>query len=135
MPDARGVLAVTTPTVEFADAGVQLEGKRLLGPLSFRVEPGETMVLLGESGSGKTTALRLINRLLDPSEGRVLVEGRVTVEWEPVPLRRRIGYVIQDVGLLPHQWAALIVTTIILAGLCVWIIGWEEGGEEEEEAS
>jgi len=93
---------VSIPAVEFHQVTVRLGANRLLGPLSFRVASGETMVLLGESGSGKTTALRLINRLLDPSEGRVMVEGKETTAWDPVRLRRRIGYVIQEIGLLPH---------------------------------
>lgn len=59
-------------------------------------------MLLGRSGSGKTTALKLINRLLEPTEGAVLVEGRSTLEWDPIRLRRRIGYVIQETGLFPH---------------------------------
>ena len=60
------------------------------------------MVLLGESGCGKTTTLRLINRLLEPTSGAVFVEGIANMDWDPVRLRRRIGYVIQEVGLLPH---------------------------------
>ena len=60
------------------------------------------MVLLGESGSGKTTTLKLINRLLEPTQGEVLVEGRSTTAWDPIRLRRNIGYVIQDIGLMPH---------------------------------
>jgi osmoprotectant transport system ATP-binding protein len=59
-------------------------------------------VLLGRSGAGKTTALKLINRLLEPSAGQVLVEGRSTLEWDPIALRRHIGYVIQEIGLFPH---------------------------------
>jgi osmoprotectant transport system ATP-binding protein len=74
----------------------------ILRDLSFTVEPGETQVLLGRSGSGKTTALKLVNRLLDPGGGAVLVEGKATVEWDPIRLRRRIGYVIQETGLFPH---------------------------------
>ena len=58
--------------------------------------------MLGRSGSGKTTLLKLINRMLLPSSGRVLVEGRATTDWDPIQLRRRIGYVIQDAGLFPH---------------------------------
>lgn len=76
--------------------------RTLLGPLSLDVSQGETLVLLGPSGAGKTTALRLINALLLPSAGEVLVEGRSTGAWDPVALRRRIGYVIQEIGLLPH---------------------------------
>jgi osmoprotectant transport system ATP-binding protein len=70
--------------------------------ISFSVDAGETLVLLGRSGSGKTTLLRLINRLLIPSQGQVLVDGRATVAWDPIRLRRHIGYVIQDAGLFPH---------------------------------
>jgi osmoprotectant transport system ATP-binding protein len=58
--------------------------------------------LLGRSGSGKTTALKLINRLLSPTGGEVLVEGRSTLQWDPIQLRRNIGYAVQDVGLFPH---------------------------------
>jgi osmoprotectant transport system ATP-binding protein len=66
------------------------------------VNPAETLVLLGRSGSGKTTLLRLINRMLSPSDGKVLVEGKSTSEWDAIHLRRHIGYVIQDAGLFPH---------------------------------
>jgi osmoprotectant transport system ATP-binding protein len=70
--------------------------------VSFRVEPGELLVLVGGSGSGKTTTLKLINRLIEPSSGRVTIEGKDTRELEPHQLRRRIGYVFQRVGLFPH---------------------------------
>ncbi len=74
----------------------------LVTDLTVEVKAAETLVLVGRSGSGKTTALRLINRLLEPTEGRVLVQGRPTTEWDPIELRRNIGYVIQEVGLFPH---------------------------------
>ncbi len=74
----------------------------LLSDLSLSVRRGETLVLLGRSGSGKTTTLKLINRLLEPSAGDVHVEGRSTREWDPIRLRRSIGYVIQEAGLFPH---------------------------------
>jgi osmoprotectant transport system ATP-binding protein len=74
----------------------------LLANLTLRVERGETLVLLGRSGSGKTTLLKLINRLLEPTSGQVLVDGRATTDWNPIELRRRIGYVIQEGGLFPH---------------------------------
>jgi osmoprotectant transport system ATP-binding protein len=90
------------PLVEFRDVGYQLAGREILSHLSFAVEAGETLVLLGRSGSGKTTALRMTNGLLFPTSGQVLVEGRSTVEWDPIRLKRRIGYVIQEVGLFPH---------------------------------
>src|SRR5579864_4623662 len=74
----------------------------ILRALTFTVESGETLVLLGRSGSGKTTALKLVNRLLTPTSGEVLVEGRSASAWDPIRLRRRIGYVIQETGLFPH---------------------------------
>jgi len=74
---------------------------------------------LGRSGSGKTTTLKLINRLLEPTSGEVLVEGRRTTDWDPICLRRRIGYVIQEVGLFPHFTIARNV------GLVPSLEGWE----------
>jgi osmoprotectant transport system ATP-binding protein len=74
----------------------------VISHLSFSVQQGETLVLLGESGCGKTTTLKLINRLLLPSAGQVMVEGKATSEWDPIQLRRRTGYVIQEGGLFPH---------------------------------
>jgi osmoprotectant transport system ATP-binding protein len=77
-------------------------GKKLLADLNLEVGRGETLVLLGRSGSGKTTTMKLINRLIDPTAGQVLFDGKPTVEWDPIRLRRRIGYVIQEIGLFPH---------------------------------
>jgi osmoprotectant transport system ATP-binding protein len=88
--------------VEFRDVSYEIGGKPILSELSLRVEAGETLVLLGRSGSGKTTALKMINGMLFPTRGQVLVDGRPTTEWDPIKLRRRIGYVIQEVGLFPH---------------------------------
>ncbi len=91
------------PAVEFHHASYRTPGGRtILDALDLAVAPGETLVLLGRSGAGKTTALRLVNRLLEPSDGEVYVEGRSTLAWDPIRLRRRTGYVIQEVGLLPH---------------------------------
>jgi osmoprotectant transport system ATP-binding protein len=77
-------------------------GKTLLANLNLAVRRGETLVLLGRSGSGKTTTMRLINRLIDPSSGELRVEGKRSLDWDPIRLRRRIGYVIQEIGLFPH---------------------------------
>src|SRR5690348_15671623 len=84
----------------------------ILQGLTFAVEPGETLVLLGRSGSGKTTALKMVNALVFPTTGEVLVEGRATTAWNPIELRRRIGYVIQETGLFPHFTVAENVAVV-----------------------
>ena len=95
--------AVAQPVIEFNDVGLRLpEGKQLLSAINLSVRNGETLMLLGRSGSGKTTSLKLINRLLTPTSGEVRVEGKSVMQWEATKLRRRIGYAIQDVGLFPH---------------------------------
>jgi len=105
--------------IQFRNVSYRLEnGRELLHDLNLEVRRGETLVLLGRSGSGKTTTLKLINRLLSPSSGEVLVEGRSTREWDVIRLRRMIGYVIQDVGLFPHFAVARNI------GLVPQIEGW-----------
>jgi osmoprotectant transport system ATP-binding protein len=90
-------------TIEFERVSFRLpNGKTLLSDLTLEVKQGETLVLLGRSGSGKTTTMKLINRLIDPTEGKVRVNGKSTMDWDPIQLRRRIGYVIQEIGLFPH---------------------------------
>jgi osmoprotectant transport system ATP-binding protein len=89
-------------TIAFRQAEFRFGDRQILKDLSLEVREGETLVLLGRSGSGKTTALKLVNRLLEPSSGQVLVEGRATTEWDSIRLRRKIGYVIQEAGLFPH---------------------------------
>jgi len=93
---------VTTPVIEFCDVSYDVAGIPVLSGLSLQVHAGETLVLLGRSGSGKTTTLKLINGLLSPTAGDVRVRGVPNREADVIRLRRSIGYVIQDVGLLPH---------------------------------
>jgi len=91
------------PAIEFRDVSfTRPGGLRVLDRFSLTVEAGDVLALVGRSGSGKTTVLKLVNRLLLPDAGAVLVEGRDTREWEPIRLRRRVGFVLQDVGLFPH---------------------------------
>ncbi len=88
--------------VEFRQVNYRVKQRQLLSDLNFTIHQGETLVLLGRSGSGKTTTMKLINHLLMPTTGEVLVEGKSTTEWNAIELRRRIGYVIQETGLFPH---------------------------------
>src|SRR5712671_918538 len=91
------------PAIELRDVAYTLpNGQTLLSGLNLEVQRGETLVLLGRSGSGKTTTLKLINRLLTPVGGVVFVNGTSTANGDVIRLRRSIGYVIQDVGLFPH---------------------------------
>jgi osmoprotectant transport system ATP-binding protein len=100
------------PLVRFANVHFRVGEREILRGLTLDVEEGETLVLLGRSGSGKTTALRLVNALLTPSSGQVLIEGRATTDWNPIELRRRIGYVIQEAGLFPHFTVAQNVAIV-----------------------
>ena len=93
----------TSPIVEFKDVSFRLQdGRSIVSDLNLTIRPSEIVVFLGRSGSGKTTTLKLINGLLTPSSGAVLVQGRSTRDWDRTALRRRIGYVIQEIGLFPH---------------------------------
>src|SRR6185295_6476673 len=109
-----------TPLVEFNDVSFShaAASAPIISHLSFSVQQGETLVLLGESGCGKTTTLKLINRLFLPTSGEVMVEGKATTAWDPIRLRRRTGYVIQEGGLFPHFSVAKNV------GLVPWLESW-----------
>ena len=103
---------MSTPAVAFSDVSASRGGRRVLHGVSLSVGARETVALVGRSGSGKTTLLRLVNRLIDPDSGRVLVDDRDVAAWDPIVLRRRIGYVIQDAGLFPHMNVAANVATV-----------------------
>jgi osmoprotectant transport system ATP-binding protein len=117
MPDLQ-VQSVASPLVSFRKVSARIGHHHILHDLSFDVDAGETLVLLGRSGSGKTTALKMVNGLLLPSAGDVSVEGVLTSDWDLIRLRRRIGYVIQDAGLFPHFTVAANV------GLVPRLEGW-----------
>ena len=106
--DRGGAAAITLEGVrkEYPDGTVAVEG------LDLHVAPGELTVLIGPSGCGKSTVLRMINRLVEPTRGRILLGDEDVTDADPVELRRRIGYVIQDVGLFPHQTVATNIGTV-----------------------
>jgi osmoprotectant transport system ATP-binding protein len=96
------------PASEFAVAWREIrktfpDGHQALDGVSLEANRGEILAILGTSGSGKTTLLRLVNRLADPTSGEVIVHGKPTTSWDPITLRRSIGYVIQEAGLMPHM--------------------------------
>src|SRR5215469_13985400 len=96
---------LTQSTIEFREVTYSVgrtSPHALVADVSLSISMGETLVVLGRSGSGKTTLLKLINRLLLPTNGQVSVQGRSTADWDPIRLRRSIGYVIQEAGLFPH---------------------------------
>lgn len=118
---AKAKFATKNPVIEFRDVSYRIAGTQVLSGLSLQVEHGETLVLLGRSGSGKTTTLKLVNRLTSPTTGEVLVDGLPNAQVDVIRLRRKIGYVIQEVGLFPH------FTVERNIGLVPKIEGWEAG--------
>jgi osmoprotectant transport system ATP-binding protein len=88
--------------VEFRNVTFSRNNRPLVSNLNFSIRQGEALVLLGRSGSGKTTTMKLINHLFIPTKGEVLFDGIPTTQWDEIKLRRKIGYVIQETGLFPH---------------------------------
>jgi osmoprotectant transport system ATP-binding protein len=109
-----------SPLIEFRDVAYRVAGTPVLSAFNLQVQSGETLVLLGRSGSGKTTSLKLVNRLLTPTSGEIRVNGVSNARGDVIRLRRSIGYVIQDVGLFPH------FTVERNIGLVPRIEGWPE---------
>ena len=97
--------SISEDLIEFRDVAYHINdipARMIVSDISLRIPSGEPLVLLGRSGSGKTTLLKLINGLLLPTKGNILVQNRSTADWDPIRLRRGIGYVIQEAGLFPH---------------------------------
>ena len=88
--------------VELKNVSFAVGDLQILSDLNLQINEGEILILLGESGCGKTTTLKLINRLIEPTSGEVLVENKKTTDWDAIKLRRKIGYVLQEGGLFPH---------------------------------
>lgn len=94
----------TKPIIEFQHVSKSYEnGKQALNNINLKIYPGDFVCLIGTSGAGKTTTMRMINRMLLPTAGKVLVDGQNVKDQDPIKLRRHIGYVIQNIGLIPHM--------------------------------
>ena len=94
---------MTNPIIAFKNVSKVFHGQTIIDDISFVIEDGEFVVLLGESGCGKTTTLKMINKLISPSSGTVEINGQDIGDADPIALRRRMGYVIQQIGLFPHM--------------------------------
>ncbi len=118
-PVPAGVPHVPRPLIRFEGVGKTYpDGTTAVATLDLDVYPHELLVLVGPSGCGKSTTMRMVNRLVEPTHGRILVDGTDVTEVDPVRLRRGIGYVIQNVGLFPHRTVAQNVATV--PGLLGW---------------
>jgi osmoprotectant transport system ATP-binding protein len=113
-------VTLALPAIAFESVHVSRGPIQVLHGFTLAIPAGETLVLVGRSGAGKSTVLKLINRLLLADKGEVLVEGRSTREWNPFELRRRTGYVMQEVGLFPHMSIADNI------GVVPRLLGWDE---------
>ena len=122
---------MTQPIIRFEGASKSFGGQVVLQELDLDVAPGEFLTIIGRSGCGKTTALRLVNGLLAPDAGRVLVQGRDVAGCDPAVLRRGIGYAIQGVGLFPHMTVEKNIAYVpSISGLDGW-----KGAERREKAA
>ncbi|MBD3176397.1 MAG: ATP-binding cassette domain-containing protein [Armatimonadia bacterium] len=96
------------------------DGTEAVKDLSLEIEEGETVVLLGTSGSGKTTTMKMVNRLIEPTSGRISVDGQDIMDQDPVQLRRHIGYAIQSIGLFPHMTLGENISVV------PQLLGWDQ---------
>jgi osmoprotectant transport system ATP-binding protein len=115
----------TMEKIRFRSVSYHVGSTVILDGIDLAVGAGETVVLLGESGCGKTTTLKMINRLIEPTAGEVRVDGKPTTEWDPIELRRGIGYVLQEAGLMPHLSVGDNV------GLVPMLRGWDRERRSE----
>jgi osmoprotectant transport system ATP-binding protein len=110
--------------IAFRDVHFSRGARPVLRGFSLEIAAGDTLALVGRSGAGKSTILKLINRLLVPDSGEVIVESRPTQAWDPFELRRRAGYVMQEVGLFPHLTVEQNIATVPR------LLGWESARVE-----
>ncbi len=120
-PYPRHMATVRGATVEFRAVTKRYADQTAVDELSLTVPAGKICILVGPSGSGKTTSLKMVNRLIEPTSGAILIDGKDVLQEDPVLLRRRIGYVIQQVGLFPHQTIEENVGTVPR------LLGWPAG--------
>ena len=100
------------PILEIRGLSCVIAGRTILHDINLTVDEGETVVLLGRSGCGKTTLLRAVNGLVEPASGEIRFEGKPAIQWDPIQLRRRMGYVMQHAGLFPHWTVEANVATV-----------------------
>jgi osmoprotectant transport system ATP-binding protein len=115
----------TPVEVEFRGVSASRGGRLVIEGLDLAVASGEVLAMVGRSGAGKSTILKLVNRLLTPDSGTIIVSGRPTTAWDRFELRRHIGYVLQGVGLFPHLSIADNVAVVPR------LLGWSERRVEE----
>ena len=112
---------MTQPIIRFEGVSKAFGTQTVLRDFSLDVEPGAFVSIIGRSGCGKTTVLKLVNGLLSPDTGRVLIQGQDVARIDPVALRRRIGYAIQNVGLFPHMTVEKNIAYVpAISGLEEW---------------
>ena len=111
--------------IRFDNVGFTVGNTVILTDLDFEVFEGETLILLGESGCGKTTTLKMINRLIQPTSGEIFVQGRSIFDWDVIELRRHTGYVLQEAGLFPHFTVGENVAVVLR------LLGWGESKRRE----
>jgi len=109
--------------IEFREVSKTYPGsdRPVVNDLSFEIPEGEVCVLVGPSGCGKTTSMRMVNRLIEPTEGEILIDGEPNTSMSGTQLRRKMGYVIQQIGLFPHRTIATNIATVPS------LLGWDKG--------